>query len=180
LHEWTNVGKGKDMSRPAPEDLKLIHPEPGNLGEPSKFDLSGALIEAYKKHAEELRGIEDRQSKTVALLLGILSAAGTLLLKPSVHLTLFPKLYISAVALVIVYVGNHAINEFHDLRTAVRDLLVRCEVALRFHEAGVFLEGKPLYTQYELGYANRGAWMKQNRWIIWFVCAAFLLLLWIK
>ena len=65
--------KGEKSGRPEPEDKKSMCPaQPGP---------PGALIEAYKKHVEELRGIDDRQSKIIALLLGVLSAAGTLLIK---------------------------------------------------------------------------------------------------
>lgn len=150
-----------------------------------------ALLEAYKKHVEELRGIEDRQNKTIALLLGILSAAGTLLLKPVDHMDWPIKLYISLVAFALVILGHHTINELHDLRIAVRDLLVRCEVALRFYEVDKFLQGDMLYTDYEKEYATgkkggwikqtfgkKGRWIKHTYWIVWSVCVAFVLLLW--
>jgi hypothetical protein len=82
------------------------------------------------------------------------------------------------IALVLAFIGQHAVNELHNLRIAVRDLLVRCEIALRFYEVGAFLEQKPLYTNYEKKYPTRGDWMKQNYWIAWLVCVGFLLLLW--
>ncbi len=138
---------------------------------------SAALLEAYKKHVEELNRIEGRQNKTIALILGILSAAGTLLSKGGIDVDNPQKAYFCLVALVIVGVGQHAINELHDMRIAVRDLLVRCEIGLGFYEVGAFLAGKMLYTDYEWRYPTRGAWMKQNYWIVWVVCAGFLVLL---
>jgi hypothetical protein len=145
-----------------------------------------ALLEAYKKHVEELRKIEDRHNNTIAVLLGIFSAGGTLLLKQAEplnqasHLDWHTKLYISVVAFALAFLGRHAINELHDLRIAVRELLVRCEVALRFYEVGRFLQGDMLYTDYEKEYARgkKGRWTKQTYWIVWLVCAAFLLMLW--
>ena len=161
------------MSKRDREKPESIHPAQ-QPGESHRFE---ALLEAYKKHAEELRGIEDRQSKTIALVLGILGAAGTLLIK-GVELQPAPKVYVSLVAFSVVLIGNLTIYELHDLRRAVRDLLVRCEIALRFYEVGTFLQGKMLYTSDEWKYPERGAWMRRYYVIVWLVCAGFLWLLW--
>src|ERR1039457_2118486 len=77
------------MSKRDREKPESIHPAQ-QPGESHRFE---ALLEAYKKHAEELRGIEDRQSKTIALVLGILGAAGTLLIK-GVELQPAPKVIV--------------------------------------------------------------------------------------
>ena len=53
------------MSKRDREKPESIHPAQ-QPGESHRFE---ALLEAYKKHAEELRGIEDRQSKTIALVI---------------------------------------------------------------------------------------------------------------
>src|SRR6266487_4498740 len=82
---------------------------------PVQLSPPGPLLEAYKKHVEELRGIEDRQSKLIALLLGILSAAGTLLIEKAGNFGCASKLFVSGVAILIVLIGHHAIHEFHDL-----------------------------------------------------------------
>ena len=55
------------MSRPAPNEkdtksLRRIKARANGQVEPPT-----ALLEAYKKHVEELRGIEDRQNKTKQL-----------------------------------------------------------------------------------------------------------------
>jgi len=169
--------EGAGIKRRTLEDRKTMNPAQ-RTGESDQSASPNAILEAYKKHVEELRGIEDRQQKSIALILGILSAAGTLLIKEGGLLDPVPKLYVSLLALIVVGIGQHAINELHDLRIATRDLLVRCEIALRFYEAGAFLKGRMLYTNYELDYPARGAWMKQNYWIVWIVCAGFLILLW--
>jgi hypothetical protein len=78
------------MSRPLPEDPETIRPAQQTVG-PSQSSPPSGLLEAYKKHVEELRGIEDRQNKIIALLLGIFSSAGTLLIKEAVHLGCGPK-----------------------------------------------------------------------------------------
>jgi hypothetical protein len=162
------------MSRPLQAaDPRSIHP-----AQPTVPPVPPAgLLEAYKKHVEELNRIEDRQNKIIALILGILSAAGTLLSKSGFDVDDAQKAYFSLVALVVAGIGQHAINELHDMRIAVRDLLVRCEIGLGFYEVGAFLAGKTLYTDYEWQYPTRGAWMKQNYWIVWLVCAGFLVLL---
>jgi len=79
------------MSRPPPEaDPKKMHPT-----QPIGAQPPTALLEAYKKHAQELSGIEDRQYKIIVLLLGIFSAAATLLLAKDVHVDLAQKIYVS-------------------------------------------------------------------------------------
>jgi hypothetical protein len=166
------------MSRPEPDPGHTRSLHPNRFSQPAP---SQGLLEAYKKHVEELRGIEDRQNKTIALLLGIFSAAGTLLLKKDVEIPWPALTYITAIAVALLLIGQHAVNEFHDLRVAVRDLLVRCETALRFYETGAFLEGEMLYTKEEQEYAiGKGGWMKENYWIVYVVGGAFIFLLWLE
>jgi hypothetical protein len=164
------------MNRPTPADPRSMCP----VEQVSAAGPPAALLEAYKKHVEELRGIDDRQNKILAGLLAIFSAAATLLVKGPVDLGPLSALYMSLVALVIVFIGQHAIDELHDFRVATRDLLVRCEVALHYYEIGAFMAGRMLYTEYELDYPHRGKWMKQNYWIVWLICGGFVLLLWIR
>lgn len=74
-----------------------------------------------------------------------------------------------------------SVHELHNLRIAVRDLLVRCETALGFYQTDKFFQGEMPYTTDEQTYAlGKGAWMKQNYWIVWGVSTAFLVLLWLK
>jgi hypothetical protein len=153
-------------------DAKPLTLMKGKLAE--SVSLS-APTEAYRKHSTELSAIEDRQNKMILLLLGILSAAGTLLNNqcpdPAV------VWYIAFVAIVIVSMGHHANNELADLRKASRDLLVRCETALGYYSKDIFTNGKALYTDYENGYARRGGWLKRYFSIVWLVLAGFLILL---
>ena len=108
------------------------------------------------------------------LLLGIFSAAGTLLSKSGVSPA--QKIYFTIVAVAVLGIGYYANVELHKLRTAVRDLLVRCEIALGFFREDLFLSGDKLYTDYELAYAGR--WMRRRYWIVLLVGAGFLVLLW--
>ena len=74
-----------------------------------------------------------------------------------------------------------SVHELHNLRIAVRDLLVRCETALGFYQTDKFFQGEMPYTTDEQTYAlGKGAWMKQNYWIVRGVSTAFLVLLWLK
>lgn len=165
------------MSRPL-ESLESISKNPV---EKSETDAPAALLEAYKKHAEELKRIEDRQHQTVALVIGIFSAAATLLAKGWIAQSWLVTVYLSVMALAIGWIGFHSINELHDLRVAVRDLLVRCEIGLGFYKVGAFLDKKQLYTEYELHYPTRGKWMRQDHWIVAVISLTFVvLLLWMK
>jgi hypothetical protein len=161
------------MSRPS-EPLELISKNPA-----AKLETT-ALLEAYKKHTEELRRIEDRQHQIVALVIGIFSAAATLLTKGWVPDSLLVVAYLSMVALAIGWLGFHSINELHDLRIAVRELLVRCEIGLGFYKLGAFLEERMLYTEYELHYQKRGKWLRLEHWIVAMICLTFVALLWIE
>ncbi len=88
--------------------------------------------------------------------------------------------YLSLVALAIGWLGFHSINELHDLRIAVRELLVRCEIGLGFYKLGAFLEERMLYTEYELHYQKRGKWLRLEHWIVAMICLTFVALLWIE
>jgi len=162
------------MSRPL-EPWETIPKDP--IKEPG---TTPGLVEAYKKHAEELRCIEDRQRQIVAMVIGIFSAAATLLAKDWVPHSPLVMVYLSVMALAIGWIGFHSINELHDLRVAVRDLLVRCEIGLGFYSPGAFLREKMLYTDYELHYRKRGKWMRQDHWIVAMISASFIVLLWIE
>lgn len=161
------------MSRPPPEaDPEKMHPT-----QPVGAQPPAALLEAYKKHAQELGSIEDRQYKIIVLLLGIFSAAATLLLAKEVHVDPAQKIYVSVVAFLATVIGQHVINELHDLRIAVRDLLVRCEIGLGFYEDGAFLKVIPLYTDYEGKYHTRGGWTRQYYLVVWLALTGLVLLL---
>ena len=163
------------MKRPPtlPADLASLQ-----AARPEPSDPPKALVEAYKKHVDELRGIEDRQNKMIALLLGIFSAAATLLTKGWLNAGTAQKAYVTLIAVVLIWIGQHAVNEFHALRIAVRELLVRCEIALRFYETNVFITGSMLYTKDEIEYHTKGGWLKQYYLLVWAVGAAFIVILW--
>ena len=130
----------------------------------STVERRSALYEAYKKHAAELASIEDRQNKLFLVLLGVFSAAATVL--PKIDLAFYEKLYFGGLVAVIVWYGVHSCLEYRNLRIAVRDLLVRCELAMEFYEHDAFLIGEPLYTVEERKYPEKGRWLAQFAVII--------------
>jgi hypothetical protein len=58
------------------------------------------------------------------------------------------------------------VHENHDLRIAVRDLLVRCEQAMEFYKPDVFLKDQQLYQQAERHYACKGQGKQIFSWFI--------------
>jgi hypothetical protein len=89
-----------------------------------------------------------------------------------------PKAFLTFLAVAIVALGHHAVHEMHDLRTATRDLLLRCEIALGAFVPGRYPPHVGLYTDYELQYPAHGAWLKQNYAFVWALLAAFLFVVW--
>ena len=126
---------------------------------PSK-DRPAALLEAFKKHSIELSSIEDRVNKVLLVILAIFGAGATAITKDGFHLERVPAFLLMVVVLVITYLGWRYVSEMHRLRTDVRDLLVRCEMALDFFTDDVYLKGKWLYTKAELDYHRKGNYLR--------------------
>jgi|HubBroStandDraft_2_1064218.scaffolds.fasta_scaffold44624_1 hypothetical protein len=114
------------------------------------------LLEAYKKHAAELSSLEDRLNKIVLLILGLfgagVTAASTINLKGQWQIALCFVVIVGGVG----WLGHHAVGEAADLRKAVRDLLVRCELAMDFYTPDKFVRGKALYGEAERDYPQKG------------------------
>src|SRR5438128_9260007 len=89
-------------------------------------DRFGALYEAYKKHSAELRSIEDSENKTLLLILAIFGAGATAVSKINLMCQWPTAVYFTVLACSIVAASHYVVHENHDLRIAVRDLLVRC------------------------------------------------------
>jgi hypothetical protein len=74
----------------------------------------------------------------------------------------------------------HYSDELHRVPGVTRELLVRCEIALGFHEKNRFLTGQKLYDDAELGYGKKGRWLRDSyRWTVGIVCGAFVLVVWL-
>jgi hypothetical protein len=135
------------------------------------------LQEAYKKQATELTNIEDRQHKLTLLLLGIFGAGSTLIGSGHVCISIGLKAALVAFSIAIFGLNWWYGNELHRVRGITRELLVRCEIALGFHEENRFLTGEKLYADTELGYGKKGRWLRNSyRWTVGIVCGAFILI----
>jgi hypothetical protein len=120
----------------------------GSSGEQKR----SSLHEAYKKHANELVSIEDRLRNVLLVILGVF-AVGVKELS-SLHGHLSQQVAFSVLVAAIAGFGIHLNLEYRNLRIAVRDLLVRCEIALGFYEKNAFIADDTLYTADELTYPN--------------------------
>jgi hypothetical protein len=138
------------------------------------------LQEAYKKHATELANIEDRQHKLTLLMLGIFSAGATLMASGHIDLSCKSKWALTILSLAIVGPSFHYNLELHDLRGVTRELLVRCEIALGFHQKDRFLKDEKLYVVGDIGYGNKGRWLRDSYfWTVGIVCIAFIVIVWL-
>jgi hypothetical protein len=132
----------------------------GDVGPPQKAE---ALREAYKRHTSELVTIDEQQGKLLLVMLGIFSAGATLLASykggSRLQLTWVVQLGLTAITLALLWVWAVFTFERHSYREAVRDLLVRCEMALGFYEPNAYLQGDRLYTDKELGFPSKGRYL---------------------
>jgi len=160
------------------EDRHLTDPDKLKTLQMTATDATGTapvLQDAYKKHATELANIEDRQHKLNLLVLGIFSAGATLIASGHVVMSYPLKFALGFLAIAIVLPGIHYNNELHSLRGFTRELLVRCEIALGFHEQNRFLKGETLYAGADIAYSQKGQWLRNSYyWIVIPVCAAFI------
>lgn len=140
-------------------------------------DLLASVHEAYKKHSAELASLEDRQNKTLVLIIGLFGAGVTALTAADFKISWPFAVGFSVIVLCLGYLGHHATNEATDLRKAVRDLLVRCEVVMQFYTPDVFVKGRPLYDDAEREYAYKGVSLPYLPYFVVWVPAAVLLIL---
>ena len=106
----------------------------------------------YKRHSSELVTIDEQQGKLLLVMLGIFSAGATLLAKGDS--TFQPRWAVQGgltlITLGLLWLWIWFTLERHNYRQAVRDLLVRCELALGFYAKDLYLQGDKLYTTEEL------------------------------
>jgi hypothetical protein len=140
-------------------------------------DLHGSVQEAYKKHSAELASLEDRHNKTLVLILGLFGAGVTALSTVTFKGNLPAAVCFFIIVVGFGWVGVHATGEAHDLRKAVRDLLVRCELAMQFYTPDVFVKGKPLYDDAEREYSDKGGSLPILSYFVIVVSAALLIYL---
>ncbi len=123
-----------------------------------------ALREAYKRHSSELVTIDEQQAKLLLVMLGIFSAGATFLAScykgdSKCQLTWVVQLGLTAITLALLWLWIWFTLERHNYRQAVRDLLVRCELALGFYAKDAYLQGDGLYTKEELKFPSKGVFI---------------------
>ena len=119
-------------------------------------DRLNSLHEAYRKHSTELASIEDRENKFLVLTSAGYVAGATAISTIDLQGHYYIVCFFVAIASLTVALGLHVIHENGDLRQAVRDMLVRCELAMDFYTPGVFLKDIPLYGDVERRYSGKG------------------------
>jgi hypothetical protein len=179
------------MSKRSLTDYSMAREQPlsvvsGDIGPPQKCE---ALREAYKRHCSELVTIDEQQVKLLLVMLGIFSAGATFLASRSRidpggmtapgDLNLVVKIGLTIITFTLLYQWAHYSIERHNYRQAVRDLLVRCELALGFYAKDAYLKGDALYTPEELKFHTKGGFMLGTLLSTVIVSGmAFLLILW--
>jgi hypothetical protein len=170
------------MTREQAEEKRILT-DPKKLAKMAPSTPPGdstALLEAYRKHASELTGIEDRQHKLILMILGIFSAGATLIAGHFVHIHWQVKSALTALSLPFLFASWWYIKELHDVRRVTRELLVRCEIALGFHANGHFIKDMPLYEPEEIYYGKKGRWLRNTYLsIIVTVSIVFILVVWL-
>jgi len=117
------------------------------------------LREAYKKHAEELRAIEDSELKLTGIQLGIFGAGASFLAAMKQSLPPNAKWGLTVVAAAIILVGATSAFFRNRARQQTRDLLIRCEKALGFQDLDAYLPGEKLYGDVFAKYPSKGWWL---------------------
>jgi len=148
---------------------------PVNIPDDQKAEI---LREAYSKHAAELLAIEEAQQKLTTLILAILGAGGSFVASSSTPLTNAARW-----GLTIIVVSTVAIGLVYTLfrsraRQTTRALLVRCEEAMGFHTAGLYVDGQTLYGEELRRYPARGAWLNLIYALVLAVGLGFLVVVW--
>lgn len=134
--------------------------------------------DAYKKHADELRAIEDAQGKLTAVILGIFGAGASFLAGTKQAIPLGAKWGLTVVVLAIVGVGTIIAWFRRGARTGTRNLLKRCEVALGFYENDFYISGEKLYGDLFQKFPRKGWWLDLTIILAAVSGFGFLLLLW--
>lgn len=148
---------------------------PVTLPDERKIEI---LLEAYKKHAAELLAIEEAQQKLTTLILAILGAGGSFVAARPTQIADSTRWGLSIIVVSTVLIGLVYTWFRSRARETTRALLVRCEEALGFHTAGVYLEGQTLYGEGLKKYPGRGAWLNLIYLLVLAVGIGFLFVIW--
>jgi hypothetical protein len=166
------------MGKPQHVFLKYPELDPDNplsnlpVGQRKDF-----LQEAYKKHSAELASIEDRDNKFIVLILALYGAGATAFSTIDLRQHCWMACFFTLMVFLTMWAGGHTVHEAHDLRKAVRDMLVRCELAMDFYKPDVFLKDERLYGNAERCFSEKGANRQTFAYLIVGVGGALLLVL---
>jgi len=148
---------------------------PVTLSDDRKAEI---LLEAYKKHAAELLAIEEAQQKLTTLILAILGAGGSFVASTTGPLTNAVRWGLTIIVVSTVLIGLVYTLFRNRARQTTRALLVRCEEAMGFHTAGLYLDGQTLYGEELRKYPTRGAWLNLIYLLVLAVGIGFLFVIW--
>lgn len=127
-----------------------------NLKDAEKAEV---LREAYKKHAEELRAIEDSEFKLTGIQLGIFGAGASFLASVKQSVPDNAKWALTVVVAAIILAGAASSFFRNGARRRTRELLIRCEKALGFQEEAAYIPGEKLYADVFEKYPSKGWWL---------------------
>jgi hypothetical protein len=174
--QWPIVVVGETVAPPPPipPAFELVQPE----------HKIAVLTAAYNKHVGALAAIESSQQSLLNLVLGIYSAALTLLVglfKDDPSLLNPNGGFLSPLGYVLVVAGgalavytlymSHGRNE---ARKAVRIALERVDFAFGFFENGAYLKAEQLYPPSFREYTKR-SFLAHTQWVAYLPAVAFIL-----
>lgn len=144
-------------------------------------DQRGEVIrEAYRKHATELLAIEEAQQKLVLLLLGVFGGGASFLASEKAWSlqALWSRLGLTFLIVALLAIAGIYTHRRDKARTSVRQMMLQCEEALGFFEAGVYLPSQQLYDDRYRTFPKAGQWLGWTYWLAVMAGCGFLIVLW--
>lgn len=166
------------------EQPNTLEPVLKNLTHDQKITV---LIAAYNKHATELGAIEASQQALSNLVLGIFSAALTLLIalykdeptlvqgQPGAFLGLSMLDWVMVIAAGLIMAYSHYMGSGRNrARLSVRKAVERIDYAFSFFQKGAFLAEAALYPDSFAPYAKT-SFLQRGYWLIYLPATAFVM-----
>lgn len=145
------------------------------------------LLAAYNKHATALGAIEESQQALFNIILGIFSAALTLLIalykdersllqgSQSAFARLTPLDWVMLVAAVLIAAYSFYMSRGRNkARRSVRQAVERIDHALGFFQKDVFLKDASLYPESFAPY-SKTSFLQRAHWLVYAPAAAFII-----
>jgi len=167
-----------------PETHKSLEPALKDLTHDQKITI---LLAAYNKHSTALGAIEASQQALFNLILGIFSAALTLLIalykdertllqgSPGAILGLSPLDWVMMVAAAMIAAYSLYMSRGRNkARLSVRRVVERIDSALGFFRPGIFLKDETLYPESFGAYAKT-SFLQRAHYVLYAPAAAFVI-----